>query len=199
MLITSICFQGITSYLVYINFSLCMVIPQSFHFVGQIVNLYVLSKMGSKWPPRACRHTCKRRLKLSMTWTHSSRGIAPILAVIVVLKSLSVGCFHTLGPLHNPKGKNLGGLNRVSVTPTQCHTSYWWVDRFSNHRLSHKRVLLEVWGVAPSCWNHCSSLASAACCPKLPKHHCCVTENFTHRLPHSEHRFPAPSSKLCQI
>ena len=39
MLITSTCFQRITLYLVLINFSLCMIIPRSFRFVGQIVRL----------------------------------------------------------------------------------------------------------------------------------------------------------------
>ena len=39
MLIMSTCFQRITSYLVHINSSLCMIIPQSLQFVGQIVRL----------------------------------------------------------------------------------------------------------------------------------------------------------------
>ena len=34
---TSTCFQQIASPLVHITFSLCMIIPQSFQFVGQIV------------------------------------------------------------------------------------------------------------------------------------------------------------------
>ena len=39
MLMTSTCFQQIASPLVHITFSLCMIIPQSFQFVGQIVRL----------------------------------------------------------------------------------------------------------------------------------------------------------------
>ena len=39
MPITSTCFQGITSYLVHINFSLWMIIPQSFHLAGQMGRL----------------------------------------------------------------------------------------------------------------------------------------------------------------
>ena len=32
------------------------------------------------------------------------------------------------------------------------------MSQSSNCCLSHNRVLLEVWGAAPSCWNHCSFL-----------------------------------------
>ena len=52
-LITSTCFQQITSYLVHINFSLFLVILQSFQFVGQIVwllcslqNVFQMTSLG---------------------------------------------------------------------------------------------------------------------------------------------------------
>ena len=70
---------------------------------------------------------------------------------------LSGGCFRTLCPSDNPTGENLGGLNRVSVARTHCHT-FLVLSRSSNRCLSHNRVLLEVLGVVPSCWHHCSSL-----------------------------------------
>ena len=44
----------------------------------------------------------------------------------------------------------------MSVVPTQCHT-FLLMNRSLNRYLSHNRVLLEVWGAVPSCWNHCSS------------------------------------------
>ena len=39
MLITSTCFQRITLFLVHMHFSVCMIIPQSSPFVGQIIRL----------------------------------------------------------------------------------------------------------------------------------------------------------------
>ena len=57
MLITSTCFQRITSYLVDINFSLCMIIPQSFQFVGQIVWLLCSLQNVFQMTPWLCRHT----------------------------------------------------------------------------------------------------------------------------------------------
>ena len=51
MLITSTCFQSVTSYLVHINFSLCRISPQSFQFVGQVVQLlYSIRNMFQMTP-----------------------------------------------------------------------------------------------------------------------------------------------------
>ena len=75
-----------SSNLVDLNFSLWMIFPQSFSHLSQFAyNLYVLSKMCSKWHPRRWRHTCIRRAKLSMT--HSSLGICLIFAVIAAFSS----------------------------------------------------------------------------------------------------------------
>ena len=80
-------FQRITSLLLHIIFSFCMIIPQSFHFVGQIVRFVCFLHNVLQTTPWCCRHTCKRRAKLSLTRKHSSMGTALILAVIAVFNS----------------------------------------------------------------------------------------------------------------
>ena len=119
-MVTSTCFQQ-TSYLVHINFSLCMIVPQSFQFVGQIVQLLCSLQNVFQMTHLALQaHLQAAREIVIDTNTFNYPG------VIAVFKSPIVwGLFsYTKSPSDNPKGKNVGGLNRVSVTATQCRTSY---------------------------------------------------------------------------
>ena len=114
-------FQRITSLLLHIIFSFCMIIPQSFHFVGQIVQLLCSLQNVFQMTHLALQaHLQAAREVVNDTSTFNYPG------VIAVFKSPIVwGLFsYTKSPSDNPKGKNLGGLNRMSVTPTQCRTSY---------------------------------------------------------------------------
>ena len=59
MLITSTCFQWVTSYLMHINFSVYMIIPQRLQYLyGSNSPTFMISKMCSTWSPWRCRHTC---------------------------------------------------------------------------------------------------------------------------------------------
>ena len=53
LLITSTCFQRITSHVVHINFSLCIIISQYFQFIGQIVRLLCSLRNVFQMPPLA--------------------------------------------------------------------------------------------------------------------------------------------------
>ena len=110
------CFQSITSYLVHINFSLCRISPQSFQFVGQIVQLlYSLQNMFQY---------------VIAVFNSSSH-------------QLSGSCFCTLGPSDSPKGKHLGGF-KLGECGSHSMSHLLLMSRSSNRCLSHTGVLLEV-------------------------------------------------------
>ena len=164
------------------NFGLYMIISQSFQFVGRIVqlscslqaHLHVAHKIVNDINSFLCGGCPDPGCNCCLQVTHCPR-------VVFIHSVLQI----------TPTAKNLGGggrgggLNRVSVSPTLCH-NLLVMSRliFSNHRLSHNRVLLEVRGgpiLLKPLFISSDGPASAQCCPKLPMHHCCVTDNFTHR------------------
>ena len=120
MLISSTRFQRTTSYLVHINFCLCMIIPQSFQFVRQIVRLWSSLRNVFQTTPWRCRHTCKRRAKLSMTQTHSSRDRPDpgCNCCLQVTDCVGVVFVHSVLQI-TPKVKNMdkSGTHSMSLTP----------------------------------------------------------------------------------
>ena len=124
MLITSTWFQSVTSYLVNINFSLCRISPQSFQFVGQIVQLLCSLQTIFQMTPLALQAHLQVAYKIVNNTNTFLYGDLPDPGCNSSSHQLFGSCFCTLGPSESPKGKHLGGLNWVSVAPTQCHTSY---------------------------------------------------------------------------
>ena len=95
--------------------------------------------------------------------------MALILAVIVSSSyRLSGDCFCTLGSSDSHRGKNLGGF-KSGECGTHSVSHLLLMSWSSNRCLSHDRMLLEVWGVGPSCWNHCSSLVMVLRGPSATK------------------------------
>ena len=71
-------------------FSLWKTIHQSFSYFCQFLVNYGFPKMCSKCPSFRCKQICTRLAKLSITFTHSSFGMAFIFAVMAVFNSLIV-------------------------------------------------------------------------------------------------------------
>ena len=109
--------------------------------------------MYSKCWPRRWRRTCTHRAKLSMTLTHSSLGICLIFPVIAAFSSPIVwGLFSYTLSLRYKSGGFKSGECAAHSTSHLLLTSL-----SSNRSLSQARETFDVWGVAPSCWNHCWS------------------------------------------
>ena len=140
LLITCTCFQRITSYLVHTNFSSCMIILQSFQFVSQVVRLLCSLQNVFQMSPLALQG----RTKLSMTRTHSSVGIAPIMTVIAEFKSTIVwGLFSYTRSLKLPQRyKSAGVKSGECGAHSTSHLTL--MSRSSNRCLSHNRMLLEM-------------------------------------------------------
>ena len=79
----------------------------------------------------------------------------------------------------SPLNKSQGGSNQGILQPrcdgscdlSNCHRSSYVCSQF--------KVTLEVWGVAPTCWNHCSYRVKSLRLPKavqnIGREHGCVT------------------------
>ena len=79
-----------------------------------------------------------------------------LLWLLPSVHQLFEGCSGRHYPWGTPTDKNLGGSSPVNAVPTQRHTSCWSVS--PEIALSARlKESFDVWGVAPSCWNHCSS------------------------------------------
>ena len=108
-MITSTCFQQ-TSYLVHINFSLCMIVPQSFQFVGRIVQILCSLQNVFQMTHLALQAHLQAALEIaSDTNTFNYPGVIAVFKspIVFVNDIIQVtGCFRTLKVLQiTPKVK----------------------------------------------------------------------------------------------
>ena len=122
-------------------------------------------KVCSKWAPRRCLQTLTRRWKFSMTLSHASRGIAWIAAVIAALRSEMVCLLsaYTLS-FRYPHRKKSGGF-KSGECGDHSGSHLRLIKRPGKCWCSHSKDSFDVWGVAPSCWNHWMALVTPLRCP----------------------------------
>ena len=95
--------------------------------------------------------------KMSMTFLHSSIGIAFVVLLISLFKSrILLGYGHRRGLWDIPRNKNLGGLIRrplwITLATNQPVKKRWF---------NHANDIFEVCCVAPPCWKHWRTLTTS--------------------------------------
>ena len=114
-------------------------------------------KTCSKCAPWHWWHTWSHQAKLSITLTHSSLVMAWICWVIATLSSAIVcGLFWYTWSFKKPQRQNSGGF-KSGECGDHSGMRHLLISQPAKRRSSHSIVMLDVWGVAPSCWDHCSS------------------------------------------
>ena len=132
----------------------------------------VIYRRCSKCDPWRCKQICTRRAKLSMTRLHMSLGIACASDAIACFRSSMVsGLFwYTLSLRYPHRKKSRGFKSGEYADHSGSHLRL--INRPPNLCWSHAKDSSEVWGVAPSCWNHWRALKNLLCWPSSAQNLC---------------------------
>ena len=141
-----------------------MSIPQSCQFLGQIVRLLCSLQNVLQMIPLALQshlQAAREIISDTNTFLYRDRPDPGCYCCLQVTDCLGVVFVHSVLQI-TPKLKIIFFFFFFFFKSGECGANSMshllLISRSSNLCLSHNRVLLEVWGAAPSCWNHCSSL-----------------------------------------